>query len=164
MKKLFLLSTALFFVVAANAQLSGKRSEVKDAHDRYANIDTVAALLPEGTAVKSGKVMLKNGYRILILDSNRVIVVQRQNGENTGAFRCSCTTVNKAGSDRVAFTGDEIHCISGCSMDVVLNPEKNISITQRSGNWRKLTLSSAGMQLRKIEDSINKKKDLKAKQ
>jgi hypothetical protein len=143
MKRLLLLSTALFFVVASNAQLSGKRTEVKDAHDRYVNTDSAAYLLPEGTTFENDKVALKKGYRVLFLDSNRIIVVQKPNGETTGAFRCSCTTVNKAGDHGVAFTRNEIHCVNDCSMDVVLNPEKNISITRSNGNWKKLTVPAA---------------------
>lgn len=139
MRRSLLLTTALLFVIAATAQLPGKRSQVKDAHDRYANMDTALAILPEGTDVKDGNVALKNGYRVLMLDSSRVIVIQRSNGETTGAFRCGCATGNRG----VTFTKNEIHCINGCSMDVVLNPGKNSSITHSSGNWKKLTIPAA---------------------
>ena len=145
MRRLLLLTTTFFFfIVAANAQL-GKRTEVKNANDRYFTSDT-SLQLPEGTTVKSGKVTIKKGYRMVFLDSNRIITVQKPNGETTGAFRCGCTTAGKAGDQVVTFTGNEIHCVSGCSMDVALNLEKNFSITQRNVNWRKFTLSSASAQ------------------
>jgi hypothetical protein len=149
-RRALLLTTAFFFfIVAATAQLSGKRTEVKNANDRYFTSDS-SLQLPEGTTVKGGKVTIEKGYRIVFLDSNRIIIVQKPNGETTGAFRCGCTTAGRAGDRVVAFTGNEIHCVSGCSMDVALNLEKNISITQRNVNWRKFTLSSAGTQAGKI--------------
>lgn len=134
MKISVLLMTAFVFIATANAQLTHtKRTEVKDAHDKYAN--TEAMELPEGTALKKGKVTLANGYRTVYLDSNRIIVVQKSNGETTGAFRCGCTSL---GDRRVTFTGNEIHCVTGCNMDVTLG---NYRIISQSGNeWKKIIL------------------------
>ena len=145
MKILVLLMMAFLFIATANAQLThGKRAEIKDAQDKYANIDD-AMELPEGTALKNRKVTLNNGYRTVYLDSNRIMVVQKPNGETTGAFRCGCTS--DSGNRRVTFTGNEIHCASGCSMDVTPGNDRNIS---QSGNeWKKIILSSDNIKRQK---------------
>jgi hypothetical protein len=149
MKKILLVATAFFFIAAANAQLYGKKTEVKDANDRYPINDT-SMMLPEGTALKNGKVMLANGYRTVYLDSSRVIVVQKSNGETTGAFRCSCTT--NAGESRIALAGNEIHCINGCSMDVAPGRKGNTSVTPSGHDWKKLILSRDNIKRLKTEN------------
>lgn len=137
MKKLLLLIAASFLIAAANAQLNGKRTEVNDARDRYA--DTT---LPEGTALKDGKLTLKNGYRTVYLDSNRTMVVQKPNGESTGAFRCRCTALYK-GKSTISFSGNEIHCTGGCNMDIALNLRKNVTVTLAGAKWKEWRLPAA---------------------
>ena len=142
MKILVLLMMAFLFIGTANAQLThGKRAEIKDAQDKYANIDD-AMELPEGTALKNRKVTLNNGYRTAYPDTP-------DNGfTNETAklppFRCGCTS--DSGDRRVNFTGNEIDCASGCSMDVTPGNEKHF----QSGNeWKKIILSSDNIKRQK---------------
>ncbi len=148
MKKLLLWITASFLIVAANAQLNGKRTEVNDARDRYA--DTT---LPEGTALKDGKVKLKNGYRTVYLDSSRAMVVQKSNDENTGAFRCRCAAFDK-GNYKVIFSGNEIRCAGGCSMEIALNPGKNVAVMLDAAKWKEWRLPAAANTVQRTKTLI----------
>lgn len=133
MKKLILLITVFTFIITADAQSThGKKATVNDAHDRLANLDIT--LLPQGTVVKNGKITLNKGYRTVYLDSNRVMLIQKSNGETTGAFRCGCT--GNAGDRSVAITKKEIHCVSGCSMEVA--PGNYTKSSPSANKWKKL--------------------------
>lgn len=138
MKIILLLANTFFFIATANAQLQyGKRTDVRNANDRYT--DSISEI-PKGTALKNGKITLLSGYRIMYLDSNRVMVLKNSKGETTGAFKCSCNS--NAGESRITLTGNEIHCVSGCNMDVALGNNRNIAFNQSGNYWRKIILPS----------------------
>ncbi len=156
--KIILLSVLTATLVAtADAQTTG-RTAVQDSHDKYANIEVQyvpTTALPEGTSLKNGKVTLKKGYRVNHLDSNRVVVVLKPNGEISGAFKCRCE-VGSSGSCSVSISDGAIRCVAtggcDCTLDVVIKPPKNVAITQSSGNWKKLIVPSANMQRQNTED------------
>lgn len=147
MKKILLLATTVLFFAIVHAQTPGK-TNVQDAHDKYANQEVSYAstnTLPEGTQLNNGKVTLKRGYKTSHIDSNRVVVVQKPNGEVTGAFKCRCEAGSQ-GSCSVSITGGSITCMAtggcDCTLDVVIKPPKGIAITTAGGNWRKLIVKS----------------------
>ncbi|MFT3827071.1 MAG: hypothetical protein QM731_24310 [Chitinophagaceae bacterium] len=95
------------------------------------------------------------GYKTVNLDSNRIIIVQKPNGETSGAFKCSCET--GSGSCGVSTDGTaSIHCVAfggcNCMMAIVVKPPKGVAITQSNGDWKKLVLPSANSQQQKTED------------
>jgi len=157
MKKIVLSALAAMLIATAGAQTTG-RPAVQDSRDRYANIEVQYATtteLPEGTSLKNGKVTLKKGYRANHLDSNRVVVVQKPNGEISGAFKCRCEA-GSSGSCSVSITDGAIRCVAtggcDCTLDVVIKPPKNTAITSSGSNWKKLIVPSATTQRQNTED------------
>ena len=173
MKKLLLLISTFYLTVTLNAQ--SKRTEVKDAHDKYANVEVeylTTTKLPEGTIFKNGKVMLKRGYTASYADNNRVVIIKKMKaGGNTGAFSCDCES--GSGGCGVGIDGNKISCLpkngcTRCSITVIVDP-KSIAITKSGIDWKKLIIPSANIQRQKTEDpdqggEIIKKKDLPVKQ
>ena len=173
MKKLLLLTIAFFYIVVANAQTI-RKTNVTDANDRYANVEIPYATttkLPKGTVLKKGKIVLKYGYKANYADSNRIIVVQKPNGEISGAFKCKC----ESGTGRCGIThdGGTLQCVAlggcNCTMEISVGPPKGMAITLSNGNWKKLIIPSANTKRQKNEDpdrggEIIKKKDLQVKQ
>lgn len=158
MKKFLFSALAIMLVAGADAQSTAK-TDVKESRDRFANIEVqyvTTTELPEGTTFNKGKVALKKGYRANYLDSNRVIVVQKPNGETSGAFKCRCSTGSSGGSCSVTFSDGMLYCVASggcsCTMDVIVKPPKNAAITQSGGNWKKLIVPAANTQKQNTED------------
>lgn len=158
MKKAFFAALAAILLISARAQTTGKTG-VKDSHDRFANIEVqyvTTTDLPEGTALKNGKITLKKGYRTGYADSNRVLIVQKPDGSTSGAFKCRCEVNSSGGTCSVSITDGAIRCVAtggcDCTLDVIIKPTKNVAITQSSGNWKKLIIPSASSQRQNTED------------
>jgi len=139
--KNLLFTAVIFFAAIVNAQT--KRNDTHNANDRYANIELQYATttkLPEGTMLKGGKVMLKKGYKASYADNNQIIIVQKPNGNTTGAFSCRC----KSGSGRcgASLSDGTLTCIAlggcDCILDIAVTPPKNAALTKDALQWKTL--------------------------
>lgn len=173
MRHFLLLTISFYFISILQAQ--SKRSEVKDAHDKYTNEEVQylsTSQLPEGTKFINGEVHLNRGYSASYSDNNNVVIIKSIKKESVvGAFSCGCDEGN--GSCGVLISGNSIKCNSqpgcvNCTLSGVINP-KTTAITKSGMDWKKLIIPPANMQRKKSEDpdqggEIIKRKDIKVKQ
>lgn len=156
MKKILLCFLSVMLFSFANAQT--KRTEVKDAKDKYANVEIqylTTTKLPRGTIFKNGNVMLRRGYTASYADNNQVVIIKKAKaGGNTGAFSCDCE--RGTGGCGVGIDGNKITCLpkngcTDCRVTVVVDP-KGTAITKSGIDWKKLIVPSANIQRQKTED------------
>lgn len=72
---------------------------------------------PVGTSIRSNKVMVKKGYKIVKVSDTKAEVMSRMKNNVTGSFECACS----AGGNgcKVSIEGSSITCIdSGCTKGV----------------------------------------------
>ncbi|WP_300597675.1 hypothetical protein [Niabella sp.] len=169
MKKILLLTAMPILTLVIHTQAQG-RTDVKDAHDRYANQELAYAasnLLPEGAELKNGKVVLKRGYETSYADNNQVLIIKKAKaGGTTGAFSCDCE--RGSGGCTVGITDGAINCYSksgctDCRISVSIDP-KNTAITKAGTNWKKLTLTAPKTEDPDQGGEIIRKKALPVKQ
>ncbi|MFT3980424.1 MAG: hypothetical protein QM687_08145 [Ferruginibacter sp.] len=140
MKKIILMAT-LFSAMVCHAQVTGKTT-VKDANDKFANAginNGTTNILPEGAVFQKGMIVLKKGYKARYADSNRIVVVQKDNGGATGTFTCMCK--EGAGNCQVTITNNSVACYENgcaqCGISTIVTTNVN-AITRSSANWRQV--------------------------
>ncbi len=137
MRKIMLLAAALLLVILTNAQA---RKAGKGQMDFLP-----AASLPEGTSFNKGNIEIKKGYTTSFADNKGVIVVQKQDGNITGAFSCNCAG---SGTCSIIISGNILVCTptgncGSCYMSTTVNPKAGVAITKSGTDWKKVILPSA---------------------
>lgn len=138
MKYLLLFTLVSMFLCGANAQLIPGTQLAKTTS------------LPEGTAVKDGRVSVLPGYRAFYSDKDKgVVLVQkstnlRMGSTNviTGSFSCFCNKSGQTNDCQTAMSGSSISCTgekcSDCKLSIAVKPKAGVAITRQTAGetWK----------------------------
>lgn len=92
--------------------------------------DAQKSVLPEGTEIKGGAVIVKDGYSFQLGSSNEVSVISRRTSVTTGTFKCGCSgAAEKKGDCAIKTINNSIQCesqgCSACGMETTINPPRS---------------------------------------